>query len=361
MLAAFIVLGAALFGVHYALSRTNRTFNEIAIQPRPASVATVSADAMAELAQAVSTGGQLLVTEIAGSTTTAPALDTRLSCPPGTNSLVCDGEVRHARNAASDVIQRLAGNPDPAALDVFAVFQQTAGYLSEQPHSYQAINIWINTTAAQVQPISLAGLSSRTDVAALARRAVHTGAFPHSCRGYAVHMVVPPSGSPQHQRVLRQLFADLISNCGGRLASWTSRWIVPSGVALTLPPIRGASPGNHSYTLSDMLGDFAVGSAALTATARSAIRQIATDIEVRFPGQSVTCTGQTDGTGTAAFDKKLSDARAANVCGYLARLGIPSHLLHPRGTGKAIPAGANPALRRVIISIGRHAAIHSPA
>jgi len=128
---------------------------------------------------------------------------------------------------------------------------------------------------------------------------------------------------------------------------------------IALPKIPGASSardkGGVSYTLSDQLRDFAVGSAALTSTAEAALVRIAADIKTRAPGQIITCTGSTDGTGTAAFDLALSKRRAITVCNYLARQGINPNLLRTAGAGKATPTAANPSLRRVIITTARTA------
>ena len=123
---------------------------------------------------------------------------------------------------------------------------------------------------------------------------------------------------------------------------------------VALPKIPGAQvvpdKGGASYTLSDPLRDFAVGSAALTPVAEAALVRIAADIEARAPGQIITCTGSTDGTGTAAFDLALSKKRAITVCNYLARQGINPRLLRTVGAGKATPTAANPSLRRVSIT-----------
>ena len=355
VLAALVAAGA----VHFLTSHSNITFNEIAIEPRPGAEATVNADVTAELAQAAANGGELLLTEIAGDTTAAPALDTQLSCPPGTNTLICEQNTTQVTSQAAQISHQLASNPAPANLDLYAVFQQTAGYLSEHPGHHQAINLWINTTGGQLAPVNLTRITTGSDITALARQAVATGAFPgsHACQGYQVHMVVPPSGTPAHQQALRLLFSTLINGCGGTLASWTNRWITPDARAIAFPRIPGASISHHnggtSYTLSDALKDFGVGSAALTPAAKAALTQIAADIQARTPGQAVTCTGSTDGTGTAAFDRILSRKRASTVCNYLASQGISRHLLHPIGAGKATPTAANPDLRRVVITTGQ--------
>ena len=131
---------------------------------------------------------------------------------------------------------------------------------------------------------------------------------------------------------------------------------------VALPRIPGAQvariKGGVSYTLSDSLRDFAVGSAGLTSLAEAALVRITADIKSRAPGQIITCTGSTDGTGTAAFDHALSVERAITVCNYLARQGINPRLLRTVGAGKATPTAANPNLRRVIITTTQTA--HAP-
>ena len=128
---------------------------------------------------------------------------------------------------------------------------------------------------------------------------------------------------------------------------------------IPLPEIPGAQvvpdKGGASYTLSDSLRDFAVGSADLTPVAEAALVRIAADIQTRAPGQIITCTGSTDGTGTTAFDLALSMKRAITVCNYLARQGINPRLLRTVGAGKATSTADNPGLRRVIITTARTA------
>lgn len=346
----------SVLGFHFESGHVNTTFNEIAIQPRPDSPATANADASAELAQATANGGQLLLAEI-GDGTAAPVLDTELSCPPGTNTLICQRTTGNAVATAVSVARHLVNSQAPASLDLYAVFEQTTEYLSEHPVHYQAVNLWINTTGAQLTPVNLTGITTSSNIAALASQAVAAGTFPgpHACAGYTVHMVVPSTGSPGHQQAIHGLLAALIHGCGGTLSSWTSRWIAAGPAALPLPSVPGASvsqgAGVVTYTLSETLADFAVGSAALAPTADAALSRIASDIETRSPGRPVTCTGATDGTGTAAFDLTLSRQRAAAVCGYLASQGIDPQLLHPFGAGKATSNAADPSLRRVVITV----------
>jgi flagellar motor protein MotB len=354
--AAVVVIAVASFFVaRLLLQHANTTFNEIAIQPQPASQATVGADVLAELAQARANGGQLMVTELAGAAGTAPGYSGRLSCSPDANSLLCADAIKAAYREAAGAAAGIVASPAPADPDIYAVFMLTAGYLSQHPVAHQAINIWINTTGDQVAPVSLAHVSAR-DVAVLVRRATAGAEFPgpHGCQGYRVHMVVPPSGSPAHQLALRDLLTRLIARCGGSLASWTPRWVAPSAGLIKLPPIKHAqqSQNGRSFTLSEHLGDFAVDSAALTPGAKTALRQIAAVIDLRAPGQPVTCTGSTDGTGTAAFDLALSRRRARAVCGYLAGAGIRGSLLHSVGAGKGSATVASPALRKVVVDVG---------
>jgi OOP family OmpA-OmpF porin len=125
-------------------------------------------------------------------------------------------------------------------------------------------------------------------------------------------------------------------------------------VPVNIPKIPGilvgTRQGHRSYTLTDKLGDFAVDSAALTPLAKAGLDQVAADIVANAPGQVVTCTGSTDGTGTAAFDLSLSRKRAVTVCDYLASQGVNPRLLHIVAAGKADPSAADAALRRVIIT-----------
>ncbi len=352
--AVVIIAVAGFFVARQLLQHANTTFNEIAIQPQPGSQATVGADVLAELAQARANGGQLMVTQIAGAAGTAPGYSGRLSCPPDDNSLLCADAIAKAYRQAGAAAAGIVASPAPADPDIYAVFTLTAGYLSQHPVAHHAINIWINTTGDQLAPVSLAHVSAR-DVAVLVRRATAGQEFPgpHGCQDYRVHMVVPPSGSPAHQLALRDLLTALIARCGGSLASWTTRWVADEGL-IQLPPIRHAqqSQNGHRFTLSEHLGDFAVGSAALTPGAKTALRQIAADIDLRAPGQPVTCTGSTDGTGTAAFDLALSRRRARAVCGYLAGAGISGSLLHTVGAGKGRATVASPALRKVVVTVG---------
>jgi len=130
--------------------------------------------------------------------------------------------------------------------------------------------------------------------------------------------------------------------------------VSPVPVPTTIPQIPGilTAPyqGGVSYTLSDSLRDFAVGSSALTPLAEAGLDRVAVGILAHAADQVVTCTGSTDGTGTAAFDLSLSRERAAAVCDYLAGQGVNPHLLRIVGAGKATPTAADPNLRRVVIT-----------
>lgn len=353
--ACLLISGLVTFEILRA--HPNTSFNEIAIEPRPGSAATVSADGLAELSQVAASGGQLLIAEIAGDTVAAPALDTEVSCQPGTNALICEQQTAGAVRTATNVIYHLAASPAPAELDIFATFQQAVGYLSENHVRHQAINLWINTTGGQLRPDNLVSLTSSSNLKALARSAVGSGAFPGpgQCAGFHVHMVVPPMGSPEHQLGLRELFTTLINGCGGTLASWTARWIASNPNSLPLPAIPGVHISQRgrslSYTLSEALDDFPVGSSALTALAYAALKKIAAEIQARAPKASVTCTGSTDGTGTTAFDHALSKRRAAVVCTYLASQGISRKMIRIIAAGKATPSAADPRLRRVTITV----------
>jgi outer membrane protein OmpA-like peptidoglycan-associated protein len=174
-------------------------------------------------------------------------------------------------------------------------------------------------------------------------------------------MVVPASADPAHDLGLRQLFTTLISGCGGTLASWSERWLEPSGSRLALPPIpRGvsapkATAARPTFSLPDTF--FAVGSAAISAAGHQALASVATAIEARYAGHSLTCEGSADGTGGSssaalAYDKTLSTARATAVCDELVADGVPQDLTTPTGLGQ-ITTVPDAAARSVRIVIGR--------
>jgi OmpA-OmpF porin, OOP family len=99
---------------------------------------------------------------------------------------------------------------------------------------------------------------------------------------------------------------------------------------------------------SDVVGDknwdiqFATGSAALTPTGESTVRQIKD--EVAITGLTVTLNGYTDNTGNAEMNRRLSEARAASVKAALQRMAsadFPDERFRVHGYGPDKPVADN--------------------
>ena len=338
----------------------------VAVESR-SPAATVEADLAGELAQALAAGGDLIVSAI-GDQSAAPALDVELGCPAETDPISCNQDRQHQSTTILQVADRLASGPHPAQVDLYATFSQLSGYLAETPAKHGgSVSVFVNTLgdAAIPQDLTTADLATPATVDALARQAVSEGAFPgpRGCAGWQVHMVVPAGADPAYDNGLRRLFITLISGCGGTLASWTDRWLVPSNAPLALPPIpAGVTPSapnqaQPSFILRDTY--FAVGSSVISAAGISALKAVATDIEARYPSNPITCEGSADGTGGSspavlAYDQTLSTTRSAAVCAALVAQGIAQGLTSSHGLGQtaAVPNAAARSVRIVVGQVG---------
>ncbi len=362
---AAIAVLASLIYIHRPPANTD--FNVVAVEPRQPA-ATTEADLAAELSTVTHDGGQLLVTEIADQTA-APALDVDLGCPSSLDPISCQQLQQQQTAQAETVADRLAAAPRPARVDVYAVFSQVSGYLSEHPSArHRTINVYINTMVDATTPANLASanLADPATVATLAAEGVSQGGFPGAgdCAGWQVHMVVPATADPAHDLGLRHLLTRLVTGCGGTVASWTPRWIAPAGTTLALPPIPGAQtipdpgPQVQGWSIPDTL--FGVGSADITADGRTALTALATNILAQDPGRPFECLGSADGTGGSspaalAYDRTLSEDRAAAVCGYLVQQGLGADLARPRGLGQTT-ARPDPSRRNVMVTVDTGAA-----
>ncbi len=100
---------------------------------------------------------------------------------------------------------------------------------------------------------------------------------------------------------------------------------------------------------------FAIPASALFDTAKAFLRpegkahlkQLATKIkEAKNLGQIKTITGvkvvgHTDSRGTAAYNQRLSERRAASVRNYLVQMGIPANMITAYGEGEMNPVATN--------------------
>jgi outer membrane protein OmpA-like peptidoglycan-associated protein len=82
---------------------------------------------------------------------------------------------------------------------------------------------------------------------------------------------------------------------------------------------------------------FATNSAHLTTASRALLREKAV-ILVRNPGLTLTLTGHADARGTADYNQRLSERRAAAVQRFLVELGVTAERLRSEGRGEEAPA-----------------------
>lgn len=89
---------------------------------------------------------------------------------------------------------------------------------------------------------------------------------------------------------------------------------------------------------NDVLFDF--NSAGLRSASRSALNEMA-DVFNRYPNTTISVQGYTDSTGTAAYNERLSERRAASVSNYLDDLGVRSSRIRTIGYGESNPRASN--------------------
>jgi outer membrane protein OmpA-like peptidoglycan-associated protein len=91
-------------------------------------------------------------------------------------------------------------------------------------------------------------------------------------------------------------------------------------------------------TLGDLL--FATGKAQLQGSGEENIAKLAAFMN-HNPGRSASIEGYTDSTGSASFNRDLSDRRAQAVMAALVRLGVPASRLSAQGHGEDGPVADN--------------------
>ncbi len=92
-------------------------------------------------------------------------------------------------------------------------------------------------------------------------------------------------------------------------------------------------------TLPDVL--FRFGSAELTRSARSRVRDIADVLLSDAAGRRVSVEGHTDSVGPADYNQGLSERRAAAVAAALKGDGVDARLLSSKGYGEDYPVAPN--------------------
>lgn len=85
---------------------------------------------------------------------------------------------------------------------------------------------------------------------------------------------------------------------------------------------------------------FGVDQTVLNTSAKQVLNSIAL-VAQEYPKTKLTVFGYTDSTGSAAYNLRLSQVRAAEVSGYLIDLGLPSQRVSAVGKGETNPIATN--------------------
>ena len=89
---------------------------------------------------------------------------------------------------------------------------------------------------------------------------------------------------------------------------------------------------------NEILFDF--DSAALRSTSRDELREMA-EVFNRYDDTTIVVAGHTDSTGSAAYNKRLSERRANAVSNYLDAIGVSGSRLDAYGYGESKPKSSN--------------------
>ncbi|MCU7937141.1 MAG: OmpA family protein [Candidatus Thiodiazotropha sp. (ex Dulcina madagascariensis)] len=86
---------------------------------------------------------------------------------------------------------------------------------------------------------------------------------------------------------------------------------------------------------------FELDSDQVSADYTATLDQVAASLKAREDIKSIAVIGHTDSTGSAAYNQRLSERRAAAVADYLAGKGIDSSLFTAKGMGEGSPVADN--------------------
>jgi outer membrane protein OmpA-like peptidoglycan-associated protein len=89
---------------------------------------------------------------------------------------------------------------------------------------------------------------------------------------------------------------------------------------------------------NEVLFDF--DSAGLRSASRRSLREMA-DVFNRYPNTTISVQGYTDSIGSASYNERLSERRAASVENYLDDLGVRSSRIRTIGFGESHPRASN--------------------
>ncbi|HET7707160.1 MAG TPA: OmpA family protein [Thermoanaerobaculia bacterium] len=106
---------------------------------------------------------------------------------------------------------------------------------------------------------------------------------------------------------------------------------------------------------------FDYNSTALRSASRSALQEMA-EVFQNYPDTTIVVEGHADSTGSASYNQRLSERRAASVERYLQNLGVRSSRIDAIGYGESQPRASNASAsgrqlnRRVEINVRANAA-----
>ena len=103
--------------------------------------------------------------------------------------------------------------------------------------------------------------------------------------------------------------------------------------------VTRTSPGELNVSVqNEVLFDF--NSAGLRSSSRTSLQQMA-EVFQKYPDTTLSVQGHTDWIGSASYNQRLSERRAASVASYLENLGVRSSRIETIGYGKSQPAATN--------------------
>lgn len=85
---------------------------------------------------------------------------------------------------------------------------------------------------------------------------------------------------------------------------------------------------------------FDYNSTGLRSSSKSTLREMAQVFE-RYNDTRISVEGHADSTGSASYNERLSERRAASVAGYLENLGVDGYRVDPVGFGESRPRSSN--------------------
>lgn len=119
----------------------------------------------------------------------------------------------------------------------------------------------------------------------------------------------------------------------------------PAPKAAPAPAPAPAAPAPVAPTVEsvNISGEalFALNSSRLSDAGKSALDNVVNQLRGFDKVRSISITGHTDSTGSAAYNQKLSEKRAKTVLDYLVSKGVNPALLSSAGAGETAPIASN--------------------